>query len=147
MHARRLAVPLALLIAGCAQPQSGPPSTNTTSAQFAQLADKIAFLEQYVQFRRSYQQLDFCVQYSNNAGGTVPGPSEFDVRIVAVVPSAELNVWTSGLAKAVPPDAGWLTDVPTQIDYFGVKQWFQKGGLTVGIDPKKSVVVYRHLRI
>ena len=134
---------IAVLVAGCGQ--SGPPSTNTSSARFATLAEKVAFLQEYVRFKRTYRQLDFAIRYTNNSGGMVPGPSEWDVRIVAVVPPSELGAWTSGLRPAPSPDTGWLAGAPTPIDHSGVTQWFHKGGLVVGVDKGKSVVVYRNL--
>ncbi len=138
-----IAAAIVLLVAGCGQ--SGPPSTNTSSKKFATLADKVAFLQKFVRFKRNYRQLDFAIQYSNNSGGLVPGPSEWDVRIVAVVPPGELTAWTSGLTPATSPATGWLADVPTPIDHSAVTQWFQKGGVVVGVDKRNSVVVYRNL--
>jgi hypothetical protein len=143
MRRALLSVVIVLLVAGCGQ--SGPPSTNTSSKKFATLADKVTFLQKYVRFRHNYHQLDFAIQYSNNSGGLVPGPSEWDVRIVAVVPPGELGAWTSGLTPATSPDTGWLADVPTSIDHSAVTQWFKKGGVVVGVDKVNSVVVYRNL--
>jgi len=54
---------------------------------------------------------------------------------------------SSGLSHATSPDKTWLTGVPTPRDYSGVKQWFQEGGVVVGVDKHNSVVVYKTLRI
>jgi hypothetical protein len=72
---------------GCTR--SGPATTSTTSAGFSPLAKRVEFLHQCVAFRRTYETLDFDIMYQNN-GGTLPGPSDWDIRFVATVPAAEL---------------------------------------------------------
>ena len=133
-----------LLMAGCGGPPSGPPSTQTSSSQFTTITEKIAFLEKYVMFRRAYVNLDYQISYHNNSGGGVPGPSDWDIRIVAQVPAAELKLWTSGLKPAAAVSTNWLADVSTTIYYSGISSWFQSGHITVGVDKNKSVVVYRN---
>ena len=140
-----LTVVVIILTSGCGS--SGPASTNMSSKSFSTLDDKVAFLQKYVRFKRHYHQLDFTVQYTNNSGGLVPGPNEWDVRIVAVVPADELTAWTSGLTPSSLPETGWLTEVPTVIDYSMVTKWFQKGNVVVGVDNLNSVVVYRNLAL
>lgn len=148
------AVVAALLLSGCgpAEPDS-PPSTRTSSADFESLADKVAFLEQYMRFRRSYLQLDFDIAYRSGADGLLPAPSEWDIRIVAQVPPGELAEWHAGLSPTAPPDMAWLRDLHTPIEHRGVSQWYTPPGvgvggepsLVVGVDPARSVVVYRSL--
>lgn len=79
------------MILGCEQ--SGPPSTHTSSSTLATLAERQAFFERYVQFRRNYETLDFDLTYQNNGAGMVPGPSDWDYRIVTRFPEAELHQW------------------------------------------------------
>ena len=143
MNKTPLLLPIALLIVGCGR--SGPASTNTSSDKFATLAEKAAFLQEYVSFNRNYRQLDFSIRYTNNSGGMVPGPSDWDVCIVAEVPPAELAAWQSGLKPAASPDTEWVTKLPTAIDVSGVSQWFQDGGVLVGVDQANSVILYRNV--
>jgi len=128
----------------------GPSSTDTSSTAFTTLSDRVTFLEKYMLFRRNYQALDFVIHYRNNGYGWGAGPSEWDIRIVAVVPADELALWTTGLEPVSPDDTSWLVEVPTKIDYSGVRQWYAKHsdithGVLTGIDTEKSVVVYRSL--
>lgn len=127
---------------------SGPPTTHTNSAQFATVQEKTAFLHQYVSFRPAYETLDFDIEFKNNSAG-VPGPSDWDVRLVATVPQLELEAWVpQGVerAKATPRDVRWLTAVPTSIDLNGVDEWYDNGRRTVGLDRQRRIVVWRDVR-
>lgn len=123
-------------------PESGPANANTTSSSFATLPEKVAFLERYVTFRRHYEQLEYGVFYQNNGGGCVPGPSEWDLTIVARVPSHELDAWTSDLERVStrPPE---LTNLASELDTSGVSEWYEALGKTVGVDRSASIVMYR----
>lgn len=126
---------------------SNPPTTDTSSDTFITLAEKIAFLEKYIVFRHSYQQLNYRIIYHNNSSGWVPGPSTWSITIIAQVPVDELPEWTMNLKSVSISDVGWLENLPGTIDRTGVTEWFQSGGTVVGIDRGKSVVVYRNTNI
>jgi hypothetical protein len=133
---------MTVLLAGCKP--SGPASTKTTSAGYATVAERTKFLNDYVAFRRTYETLDFDIMYQNNGGGLVPGPSDWDVRLVATVPAAELEAWVpTGVNASTAPDTEWLRSVPTTLDLSGVSEWFVDGNRIVGIDRARRVVVYR----
>ena len=141
--ARRLSLILAVvLIAGCGQ--SGPPTTRTNSSQYATLEERASFLHQYVTFRRTYETLDFDIMYQNN-GGMVPGPSEWDVRLIATVPASELQTWVPQGVPAVPvvQDRQWLQSVPTSLDLSGISEWYVDGRRIVGLDRTRRIVAYR----
>ena len=131
----------ALLLVGC---NSGPASTQTNSSSFATVAERARFLHEYVSFRRTYESLDFDIMYQNN-GGMVPGPSDWDVRLVATVPASELPAWVPAdvSAAASAPDTDWLTTVPTALDLSGVSEWYVDGKRVVGFDRARRIVVYR----
>lgn len=126
----------------------GPASTRTNSAAFDSLAQKVAYLEQYVSFRRTYESLDFDLFVANHSGGLVPGPSNWDIRLVATVPQAEIDGWVPepGQTPEVVPDLDWLATIPTKLDLSGVDEWYHGGGRTVGLDRDSRIVVYRLLR-
>lgn len=132
---------LVVLLAGCGK--SGPDSTNSTSAGLPTLKERIDFLQRYVKFRRTYESLDYAIQYANNSGGMVPGPSEWDIRLVAIVPAAELAAWVPAGAPVPNVDADWLRSVPTSLDISGVREWYVSGLQVVGVDRTKRIVVYR----
>ncbi len=139
----QLAMLLLLCVPGCDN-SSGPKTTQTSSANFNKLSDKVAYVEQYVNFRRTYKKLEFLIDFQNNSGGLVPGPDDltWDIRIVAKVPTAELAQWTKGLQPITSPDVEWLKVLPDNIDYSGVSTWFQSGGRLVGVDKDNAIIVY-----
>ena len=90
-----------LFISGCEKDsgRSGPPTASQTSKATARLSDRVKFLQQYVTFRREYVDLEYNVVFQNNGGGRgIPGPSDWDIRIVATVPPEQIQAW-------VPADA------------------------------------------
>jgi hypothetical protein len=85
---------LAGLLTGCSSnAPSGPASVAETSETRPRLEDRVEFIERYVTFRRTYRKLAYAVDYQNNSGGMVPGPSDWDIRLVAVVPAEEIDDW------------------------------------------------------
>jgi len=126
---------------GCREP-AGPPSTVTSSDRFASLSEKVRFVEQYVTFRRSYHELEFQIIYRNNSGGLVPGPSDWDIRIVASVPKDEIFTWTENMVQTASPGIEWLKPVPGNLKQAGFTRWYQSGGRVVGIDAKRRIVAY-----
>ena len=132
-----------LTLAGC-QTDTGPESVKETSASKSTLAERIQFLESYVKFRRKYDKLEYNIYYQNNSGGRLPGPSDWDIRLVAQVPSDEIAQWISPDMKAGnPPKDGWHLSTANEIDVNNVTQWHIAGGRSLGIDPDGSIIVYR----
>ena len=129
-------------VVGC-KASSGPPSTSQTSATTRGLAERIKIVETYVNFRRQYEALEYSIDYENNGGGMVPGPSDWDIRLVAQIPGPELEDWIGANMKPdVTPHKPWH-QFGTEIDVSGVDEWFRNGGRVVGIDRENRIVVYR----
>jgi hypothetical protein len=134
---------LTAALVGCSG-QTRPASTDTSSDSLPSLEARVEFLQRYVTFRRGYNDLSFRVAYQNNGGGMVPGPSEWDIRLVAAVPPAELAEWVPAGVAAIPStDTQWLVGVPGAERAAGIAEWYTGPGLVVGIDRKQSVVAYR----
>lgn len=133
----------AVLGAGCKP--SGPATTRSNSSAFATLAERTNFLHQYVTFRRTYETLDFDIMYQNNGGGMTPGPSDWDVKLIATVPASELQAWIpAGASASAASDTNWLKSIPTKVDISGVNEWYMDSKRIIGVDRAKRVVVYRH---
>jgi hypothetical protein len=137
---------LVALLAGCGG-SGGPATTRTSSASLPTLAERVEFLQRYVTFRRSYRELGFQIVYFNGGGDWVPGPSEWDIRLMAVVPPEELASWVPAGATAVSAaDRAWLDVVPGAEQAAGITEWYSGPGSVVGIDRAKSIVAYRRYK-
>jgi hypothetical protein len=138
---------LAGLSIGCSsKAPSGPASVSETSKARARLKDRVEFIERYVTFRRTYLNLEYAVDYQNNSGGMVPGPSDWDIKLVAVVPAEEIDDWIpEGAARADHAPPKWVESVPGDIPRDKVTEWYRKGSsMAVGVHRETSTVVYRN---
>jgi hypothetical protein len=133
---------LAFLVIGCGGNKT--KTTDTDSAKFATLGEKKEFLERHVKFRRTYEELDFDITYTDGGDGWLPSPTEWDIRIAAKVPADEIDDWIAGLGAAQDVDAKWVSGIPkapTRLDDF---EWVTDGDRLVGFDRKQRVVAYRN---
>ncbi len=137
-------LPFGLIVAGligCGK--SGPATTDTRSSSIPTLDARVEFLQRYVAFRRGYEELEFHIEYHNNSGG-LPGPSDWDVRVVARVPAGELNSWVpTGIAPANTADTTWLERVPGAINSTEITEWYVEPNRVTGIDRKRAIVAHR----
>jgi len=143
---RRLAPILLLFVmTGCSKSPSGPASVAETSVTRAKLEDRVRFVENYVTFRREYEELDYDVTYHNNSGGMVPGPSDWDIRLIAAVPATDLDAWVpNDVEKNEGPPPKWLLDLPGSIERDKITEWYRNSGIEVGVDRTRSLVAYRN---
>lgn len=117
------------------------------SSEFSSLSEKILHMEKYVNFRRRYIDLDFNINYQDNSIGAIPAPSDWDIRIIAVVPKNEISRWLSGMKLSTENiDKTWLQDIPSNINYQYISEWYELYGQKfVGVDRSKGIVVYRNV--
>jgi hypothetical protein len=145
---RTLTVIIVAVLAGCSlNAQSGPQAVMETSTARPQLKDRVEFIEQYVTFKRDYLKLEYDVMYRNNSGGMVPGPSDWDIKILAVVPTNKIDAWIPPGGKSTvkrPPK--WLTAMPANISTTNVNvtEWYQASGVEIGVDRSTSTIAYRN---
>lgn len=132
------ALVLALLLVGCGEGKT----TDTVSNKFTTLAEKQEFLERYVKFRRSYDDLHFDLTYIDGGSGMVPGPTEWNVRVLAVVPAGEIDQWTDGLSVASDPELDWVSNIPTAPTDLSRYKWYEGDRVIVGIDRESRSVLY-----
>ena len=141
MLMRSVTTVVAILLGGCQQ--SGPPNAHTTSSNISTLKERVEVLQKYVTFRRTYETLDFDIMYQNNSGGMVPGPSDWDVRLVATVPQSELQTWIPLGVQPSAQDRRWLETVPKSLDLGGITEWYGDGDRIIGLDRVRRIVAYR----
>lgn len=133
---------LTVFLPGCGEKSR---TTKTDSLGFSSLAEKQAFLERYVGFRRQYQSLDFNIEFRDGGDGLLVSPSEWNIRVAAVVPDEEIEQWTHGLKPAVDPDTSWVAEIPGSPSDLTGFEWFEEGGQIVGRHSGERRVVYRNL--
>lgn len=132
-----------VIVVGCGAKKS--KTTDTDSAGFSTLGEKQAFLEQYVTFRRNYENLEFDVSYIDGGDGMVPGPTEWDIRVSAKVPADAINEWISGMTQTNSADTSWVSSIPNAPNQLDAFQWYEDGRKLVGISPEERIVLYRNL--
>ncbi|MEM8778675.1 MAG: hypothetical protein AAGF26_07365 [Cyanobacteria bacterium P01_G01_bin.49] len=143
---------LVILLTGCfpsfSNTQSRPKTVSETSSNRSKLQDRITFIEQYVTFTRTYLKLEYSVVYHNNSVGVVPGPSDWDIRILAVVPASKIDQWIpTGALRTDQEQPKWLTTIPGSLSTNKITEWYIKGNSVIGIDRKTSTVAYRNSTI
>lgn len=127
---------------------SGPPSIKADSRSLPKLADRVQTLEKYVTFRRQYRKLEFDLFYQNNSGGFVPGPSEWDIRLIAEVAVPDLAQWHPAQVSPktqAPPQ--WVGEIAGSIPKSGITEWYMQSGVEIGIDAKAGIVAYRNVKL
>lgn len=74
------------------------------------------------------------------------GPSDWDIRLVAVVPSKQVEEWIpKATTKFSRTPSTWVSNVAHDIRTNGVKEWYKAGNsIIVGVDRKTSTIVYRN---
>ena len=88
-------------------------------------------------------ELEFHVRRLDG-GSFPPAPSEYDVRLVARVPTAELNDWVPPGVKPVETgDTVWLDAVPGSEKAADITEWYAEPRRIVGIDRLRGIVAYR----
>jgi len=74
----------------------------------------------------------------------LPGPSDWDIKLLAKVPVEALSLWTDGLTPATET-GHWMSGIADEIDVSGIDSWYRASGKVVGIDQENSIVAYRLL--
>jgi len=76
-----------------------PPTTKTKSSSFSIKEQKLAFLTKYVKEYSDVYNAEYSIEYQNNNYGFVPGPSEWDIRVVLKVQPEKVSDWVEGFQE------------------------------------------------
>lgn len=132
---------MSLLLASCSA-VCGSKMINTDSTRYASLEERAEVLHEVVTFRRTYEALDFTIR-ARLDNGFPPGPSSWDIRVVARVPADELQAWVpDGVRSSTSALPEWVSAVPTDLDLSSVTEWYVLSGKEVGLDRRARIVAY-----
>ena len=114
-----------LLSTGHAPAQDAPApdrSTDTDSAAFGSAAARVEFLDRYLTFRSVPLDAHYRVFWSDNSGGRVPGPSDWDLRIVLTLEPDDVPAWIEGMREVAPgkEDLDWVMEFAPGLDAAGL---------------------------
>src|ERR1035437_5113739 len=116
-----LLVVIALFAVACGGPKN--KTTKRDSQAFTSLTDKKEFIERYVKFKRNYDALDFRIDYRDGGDGGLPSPTEWDIRLVATVPTNEIETWISDIPITKDAETDWVSDVANAPRNLNTFEW------------------------
>jgi hypothetical protein len=67
-------------------------------------AEKIAFLSRYLFTKSDLEAAEFNIDYQDNSGGGVPGPSDWDIQAVMKMQPRDTILWAEGLNRVSSED-------------------------------------------
>lgn len=96
-------------------PRPANLTTDTKSTSFKNTGEKLDFLAKYLTIPSGVNDISYHIVYQDNTKGTVPGPSDWDIRAVFMVEKGDLSLWTEGMKKILPEqvDFEWWEDLKT----------------------------------
>lgn len=96
-------------------PEKESLTTDTWSSSFANPNEKLAFLEPYFKMFSPVLEAEYHIEYHDNAGGWVPGPSDYDIRVALKVAPEDIPLWTEGFDRVADGeiDMAWWDGLST----------------------------------
>ena len=93
----------------------GGRSTDTWSSRFGSRDDKLSFLSCYLVSFSEILDAEYHIFYSDNSTGRVPGPSDWDIRVMLKVKTEDIPMWLDGYSEISPDaiDFGWWAEIGT----------------------------------
>lgn len=86
---------LVVALAALACSSAATLTTDTDSRSIPERDKRLAFLARYLKTKSALTDAEYVIHYHDNSGGSVPGPSDYDVRAVLQVTS-DVGPWRDG---------------------------------------------------
>ena len=93
-----------VLLGACTSKEAKPGnetslSTETTSGQFKNKEEKLAFLAKYVKSYSTVWDAEYAISYHDNSQGMLPGPSDYAIRYSIRTDTASVRKWIDSFQK------------------------------------------------
>ena len=112
-----LLVALLVLFAGCATgSRNKTMTTDTYSSSFTDHDEKMDFLKKYVVLFSPVEDAEYHIQYQDNSTGLIPGPSDWDMRVILKIALTDIPLWLDGFEE-IPletVDLGWWAGLSSE---------------------------------
>jgi hypothetical protein len=88
-------------------------TTDTDSRSIPQPAARLEFLARYVKAKSPLADAEFTIRFQDNSRGTVPGPSDWDIRALMLT-HGDADAWHAGwtpCATAAATEPSWVGEL------------------------------------
>ena len=140
------AILVMFLTVGCLGEAARPNlTTDTQSSQFTTETAKLAFLQRYLKLATPVQAAEFHIIYHDNSGGFVPGPSDWDIRVLLKVAPADIVQWTTGMQPTPTDqiDLAWAKAFAAQHPTWTMTsepEIYQKAGMMLALFRSEKII-------
>jgi hypothetical protein len=116
-------------------------TTDTISWQFPTTDEKLAFLQTYLNLPTDVEAIEYHIVFHDNSGGRVPGPSDWDMRVIVKVAPEDVQAWIESLSETDETfDLFWAHDLAK--DWITSNPRFFTGDKRAALFEKEGVVVW-----
>jgi hypothetical protein len=107
-----LGLTIGLTVLAVSRPRPAAMATDTRSASLQGDPAKLDFLKKYLRLPTEVQATEFHIAYHDNSKGMVPGPSDYDLRVVVKVPPDKVSQWVAEMGQPTAPfDVAWAYEL------------------------------------
>lgn len=107
-----LGLTIGLTVLAVVRPRPSAMATDTRSASLQGDAAKLEFLKKYLRLPTEVQATEFHIRYHANSKGMVPGPADYDLRVVVKVPPDNVPQWAAEMGQPTAPfDVAWAYEL------------------------------------
>jgi hypothetical protein len=107
-----LGLTIGLTVLAVIRPKPAAMATDTRSAALQGDRAKLDFLKKYLRLPTEVQATEFHITYQDNSKGMVPGPSDYDLRVVVKVSPDKVPQWSAEMGQPTAPfDVAWAYEL------------------------------------
>ncbi len=136
---------LAIFVLGCWGNKD--KTTHTFSRAFSSTEEKLEFFKSYVSPHSEIKDLDFLIHYKDNSGGSIPGPSDWDIIAIIKIDNDKIPLWIEDMEQLEnPPSIQLLEKLELPAGRWEISSkpvcYASKGKIVFIHKPEKSIILY-----